>query len=104
MIYSKDLTKIIAFPAKKGGTYTIPSTISSIGSRVFPGGVSLDELIIPNNITKIDNNAFGANSKIKKLSIEDGESELTIGTSEYYSGFTDEKDIEMFKRMDKGRK
>ena len=90
VIYSKDLTKIIAFPAKKGGTYTIPSTISSIGSRVFPGGVSLDELIIPNNITKIDNNAFGANSKIKKLSIEDGESELTIGTSENYYGFSDE--------------
>ena len=69
VIYNKDITNIVAFPAKKGGTYAIPSTITSIGSRVFPGGVSLDELIIPNNVTKIDNYAFGNNSKIKKLTI-----------------------------------
>lgn len=91
VIYNKDITNIVAFPAKKGGTYAIPSTITSIGSRVFPGGVSLDELIIPNNVTKIDNYAFGNNSKIKKLTIEDSESELTVGASEYsYSGFSDE--------------
>ena len=77
VIYNKNITKIVAFPAKKGGTYSIPSTITSIGSSVFPAGVSLDELIIPKSITKIENSAFGTNTQIKKLTIEDSESELT---------------------------
>ncbi len=91
VLYNKDITKIVAFPAKKGGTYAIPLTVTSIGSRVFPAGASLDELIIPNSVTKIDDYAFGTNTQIKKLTIEDGESELTIGISDYYySGISDE--------------
>ena len=91
VLYNKNITKIIAFPAKKGGTYAIPSTIAAIGSRVFPAGVALDELIIPNSVTKIDDYAFGTNAQIKKLTIEDGENELTIGVAENYNnGFNDE--------------
>ena len=91
VLYNKNITKIIAFPAKKGGTYAIPSTIAAIGSRVFPAGVALDELIIPNSVTKIDDYAFGTNAQIKKLTIEDGENELTIGVADNYNnGFYDE--------------
>ena len=89
VLYDKDVTKIVGFPAKKGGTYTIPTTITTVNSGSFPDRVSIDELIVPATVTKIENSAFGNSPIIKKLTIEDGDSELTIGTGSNSSWFND---------------
>ena len=89
VLYDKNVTKIVGFPAKRGGTYTIPAAITTIKSGSFPNYVSIDELIIPATVTKIENGAFGYSPQIKKLTLEDGNSELTIGTgsnSFYFNG------------------
>ena len=89
VLYDKNVTSIIYFPQKKTGKYTIPSTISTIKANGFIGNISLDELIIPANVTTIENNAFCSN-QIKKLTIEDSEEELAIGAGNNMSGFNDE--------------
>ena len=89
VMYDKNMTKIVGFPAKKGGTYTIPATITTVTSGSFPNDVSIDELIVPATVTKIENSAFGSYPNIKKLTIEDGNSELTLGTGNNSVGFND---------------
>lgn len=89
VLYDKNVTKIVGFPAKKGGTYTIPATITTVTSGSFPNNVSIDELIVPATVTKIENSAFGNSPIIKKLTIEDGDSELTIGTGNNSTYFND---------------
>ena len=89
VLYDKNVTKIVGFPAQKGGTYTIPSTITTVTSGSFPHNVSIDELIVPATVTKIDNGAFGDSPKINKLTIEDSNSELTLGTGSNSTYFYD---------------
>lgn len=93
VLYDKNVTKIVGFPAKKSGAYTIPATITTISSGAFPSNMNIDELVVPASVTKIENNAFGDNFHIKKLTIEDGDTELTIGTgnSMYSTSFSDDK-------------
>ena len=91
VLYDKNVTKIVGYPAKKGGTYQIPSTVTIIKSGSFPDNVSIDELIVPASVTKIESSAFGYNLQIKKLTIEDGDTELTIGTGSNSTWFYDDK-------------
>ena len=91
VLYDKNMTKIVGFPAKKGGTYTIPATITTVKSGSFPNNVSIDELIVPATVTKIENSAFGSYPQIKKLIIEDSNSELTLGTGSTSTWFDDGK-------------
>lgn len=89
VLYDKNVTKIVGFPAKRGGTYTIPATITTVSSGSFPDNVSIDELIVPATVTKIENSAFGYYPYIKKLTIEDSNSELTLGTGNNSTYFND---------------
>ena len=90
VLYDKNITQILSFPAKKTGKYTVPSTISTIKANSFPSDLSLDELVIPSNVTTIESNSFRYN-QIKKLTIEDSEEELTIGSGNgNMTGFSDE--------------
>lgn len=90
ILYDKDITKIVGYPAKKGGSYRIPSTITVVSSGSFPNNLSMDELIVPATVMKIESNAFGDNPQIKKLTIEDSDAELTIGNGNNGVGLTDE--------------
>jgi hypothetical protein len=92
VLYDKNITKILGFPAKKGGIYKIPATITTIKYGSFPSNTTLDELVIPANVMKFESYAFSYGSpQIKKLTIEDSENEITFGQgSAYYLGMTDE--------------
>ena len=92
VLYDKDITKLVAFPCKKGGIYAIPATVSVLNQNCFPDNVALDELIIPATVSKIESYAFASEPQIKKLTIEDGTSELIIGQGNcnWWGNITDE--------------
>lgn len=89
VLYDKNITKIVAFPAKKGGTYTIPGTVTKIPSYTFPCNTTLDELVIPATVTSFADYAFECLPHIKKLTIEDGTNDLTFGQSNSATGYND---------------
>lgn len=56
VLYSKDMTKLIVCP-KTRTTFTIPSTVTTIGNGAFDTS-TLREVSIPNSVTTIESYAF----------------------------------------------
>ena len=91
VLYNKEVTNVLVFPRKRGGVYRIPSTVTEFGNNSERiGYLNIDELIIPETVTKICSYAIGSGSRIQKVTIEDSDSELTVGTGESGWGFNDE--------------
>ena len=59
VLFSKDQTKLIAYPAGKEGTsYAIPSGVVTIGEGVFMNFSSLKSIKIPESVKTIEGGAF----------------------------------------------
>ena len=90
VLFNKDKTKLICYPAAKSGKYTIPESVTSMGayafeyclfltsvsipngvesldSSVFYGCVSLESIIIPANVTKIGYSSFALCESLKDI-------------------------------------
>ena len=58
VLFNKEKDSLICCPAGKGGTYTIPNSVTSIGDYAFGICNGLTSIIIPNSITSIGTDAF----------------------------------------------
>ena len=73
VLYTKDITKILQYPAKKNGTqYNIPKGVTSIGRGVFCGCSSLTNITIPEGVTSIGADAFSKCSSLTNITIPKG--------------------------------
>ena len=63
-------------------TITIPSSVTSIGSRAFYGCTSLTSITIPDSVTSIGNYAFYGCSRLTSITIPEGVT--SIGNSAFY--------------------
>lgn len=59
VLFSKDKTTLIMFPAGKEGAYEIPQGVTDISQDAFYYCLSLTSVTIPASVTKIDDYAFG---------------------------------------------
>ena len=57
VLFSKDKTTLILYPAAKGTSYTIPSTTTTIGYGAFMDA-QLESVTIPDSVTTIESYAF----------------------------------------------
>ena len=59
VLFDKNKTKLILYPAKKQGTsYSVPSTVKSIGNYAFDSSVYLKTISIPKSVKSIDFGVF----------------------------------------------
>jgi hypothetical protein len=62
VLYNRDYTKLIYFPAKKTGVFTIPNSVLEIESCAIQNCDSLTILNIPRSVLKINDNAIHYNN------------------------------------------
>ena len=59
VLFNKDKSELLCYPAgKKGSTYTIPNSVTSIANYAFDSCFSLTNITIPDSVTSIGDNAF----------------------------------------------
>ena len=58
VLYNKEKTSLVAYPAGKSGAFTIPNSVTSIGHGAFRECASLTSVTIPDSVTSIGDGAF----------------------------------------------
>ena len=85
VLYSKDMTTLIAYPPAKAGTsYRIPDTVKTISCCAFYDS-RLETIEIPDSVTSIGALAFCQAKSLKKLEIPDSVQDLGGGLFECWS-------------------
>lgn len=70
VLFTKDMTTLIAYPASKEGTsYTIPASVTSITKGAFGYNKNLQSITIPDGVTEIPWAAFLKATGLKSISI-----------------------------------
>ena len=71
VLFSKNKTELIRFPAGKNGHYTIPDNVTSIADTAFYDCSRLASMTIPNSVTSIEDWTFFRCSSLKSVTIPD---------------------------------
>lgn len=69
VLFDKNQRELIKYPSNKPGDYEIPGSVQSIKGHAFCFTNLLSEVIIPENITVIEDYTFGGSNGIKRVSL-----------------------------------
>jgi len=87
VLYNKNLTEIIQYPSSKTGTtFTIPSSVTSIGNYAFNYCTGLTSITIPNSVTSIGRGAFDYCYGLTSVTIPN--SVTSIGRGAFYGCYS----------------
>ncbi|MBQ6106147.1 MAG: leucine-rich repeat domain-containing protein [Lachnospiraceae bacterium] len=71
ILYSKDGTRLVAVPAKKPGTLTIPSSVTKIDTYACYENKSITSVVIPDTVITIESKAFYGCTKLATVDMAD---------------------------------
>ena len=72
VLYSKDLSNLIVFPANKTDSYVISDKTVTIGNSAFAGNDKMTSIDIPSNVKSIESMAFGGCKNLKDVKLNEG--------------------------------
>lgn len=76
VLFNKDRTKLVCYPAGRKGDYIIPDGVTSISYGAFDGCSGLTSITIPESVTKIEKNAFMHCSSLQSVTLPDSVTEI----------------------------
>ena len=83
VLFNKNKTEIVNVPRGRKGTYSIPSSVTSINSWAFNGCSGLTSINIPNSVTSIGDGAFKGCYDLTSINIPN--SVTSIGDGAFYN-------------------
>ncbi|MDD4773357.1 MAG: leucine-rich repeat protein [Eubacteriales bacterium] len=89
VLYNKDKTKLICFPAGVVKASALPATLTHIGSSAFFGCYNLSTIMIPPSVTVIDNLAFAYCGNLTSVGLPSGLTNIGADAFAYCSGLTE---------------
>jgi hypothetical protein len=69
VLFNSDKTSLIEFPAGHSGSYTIPSSVTSLGDYAFMDCASLTSITIPPSVISVGNYTFYGCSGLTSVSV-----------------------------------
>jgi hypothetical protein len=81
VLFDKNQTVLLQFPAGKAGNYTIPNSVTSIGLYAFENCTGLTSVTIPNSVSSIGRYAFESCTGLTSVTIPN--SVTSIGNSAF---------------------
>ncbi|GBU21971.1 hypothetical protein R80B4_01873 [Fibrobacteres bacterium R8-0-B4] len=95
VLFNKSKTNLIYCPRDKGGAYTIPNSVTSVGNEAFVTGAfsackNLTSVIIPNSVTSVRASSFWGCTGLTSVTIGNGVTEIE---KETFSGCASLKSI-----------
>ena len=89
VLFSKDKSCLISYPiGKSNKKYTIPDSVTSIGSYAFSGCTGLIETTIPDSVTSIGGFAFSNCTGLTSITIPNSVTSIDAWTFEGCTGLT----------------
>jgi len=76
VLFNKSQTRLIQYPGGMAGSYTVPNTVTVIGSAAFAGCRSLTGVAIPQGIGLIDSEAFSDCTSLTTMVIPNSVTEI----------------------------
>ena len=76
VLFSKDMTLLLCYPAGKSGAYAIPDGVTTIYNEAFYGCESLTGVTIPDSVTEIRDSGFHSCTSLKDVSFGNGLTEI----------------------------
>jgi uncharacterized repeat protein (TIGR02543 family) len=84
VLFNKDATTLISYPAgKTGTTYSIPASVTSIGWLAFRNATGLTSITIPASVTSIDVEAFTGTTSLTTVIFESDSQLTSIGDAAF---------------------
>ena len=81
VLYNKDMTELIAYPAAKSGTsFIVPDSVLTIAEGAFYGAKNLVSITLPDNLTSIGRRAFMNCTALTTINIPAGVNKLEAST------------------------
>jgi hypothetical protein len=82
ILFNKAITALICYPAARSGSYTIPSTVTSIAKSAFSSCRGLTSLVIPSSVTNMGSQVFMYCTSLTSITIPS--LVTSIGDNEFY--------------------
>ncbi len=77
VLFNKKKTILMKFPEGKGGVYSIPSSVTSMGNYSFYYCTSLTSVTLPNNLTSIGGDTFYGCSSLVSIEVDSSNPNLS---------------------------
>lgn len=88
VLFSKDRKLLVAFPAGKGTSYTIPHGTVNVGSSSFRGTTLLQEINMPVSLRVIEGSAFFECTSLESIDVPNGVTTIANSAFSHCSSVT----------------